>query len=66
MSLHRRKIVLATAAVFAFGLAFAAQPTAFRSDRANAASRWPAQWTPGTTLPMSAYERDFSPEPMPH
>jgi hypothetical protein len=66
VSLHRRKVLLATAAVFAFGLAFAAQPTAFSSDRADPAAYRPAHWTPGTDMPMSAFERNSSLQPMPH
>ncbi len=66
MSLHRRNVLLATAAVFAFGLAFAAQPTAYGSDRADSAAYRQAHWTPGTNMPMSAYERYSSLQPMPH
>jgi hypothetical protein len=66
VSLHNRKMLLATVALFAFGLAFAAQPTAYRGDRTDPAAYRPVQWTPGTDLPMSAYERNSSLAPMPH
>lgn len=56
MHLRRRKMILTAAAAFAFGIAFAAQPTAPREEWSRADSAQRAHWVPGTDSPMSAYE----------
>ena len=53
--MHRRKVTLAAAAVFAIGVAFAAQPTS-RADRNDGAPQPSSLWVPGTQALMSAYE----------
>jgi hypothetical protein len=55
MVLPHRKVLLASAAAFAFGLSFAAQPTDTAAQWARDAETHP-HWVPGTAVPMSAYE----------
>jgi hypothetical protein len=54
--MHRRKVTVAAAAVFAIGVAFAAQPTSLREDWGEAAPRQGLPWAPGTNTLMSAQE----------
>ncbi len=54
--MHSRKVMVAAVAVFAFGVAFAAQPTSLRADWGEAAVRQGQSWVPGTNSLMSAYE----------
>jgi hypothetical protein len=58
--MHRRKVVLTAAAVFAFGVAFAAQPTSLRADWGEGVSRQESLWVPGTNALMSAHEPSVS------
>jgi hypothetical protein len=53
--LRRRKVVFASLAAFAFGIAFAAPPADVRShwDPPSAPG---SLWVPGTDVPMSVYE----------
>jgi len=44
------------AAVFAIGVAFAAQPTSVRADRGSADVRERMPWTPGTNGVVAVYE----------
>jgi hypothetical protein len=54
--MYRRKVVMTAAAVFAIGVAFAAQPTSMRADWREGAPRQRSPWVPGTNTLMSAYE----------
>jgi hypothetical protein len=58
--MYRRKVTVAAVAVFAFGVAFAAQPTSLRADWSEGASRTGALWVPGTNTLMSAREPNVS------
>jgi hypothetical protein len=61
----RRKVLLVAAALFGLGASLAAEPTAYFSDSASRSlSR--AHWTPGSTLPMSAFEQGDGLPPTPH
>ena len=53
--MYRRKAV-AAAAVFAIGVAFAAQPTSLRADWGERAPSQASPWVPGTNTLMSAHE----------
>jgi len=60
--MHRRKVMMTTAAVFAIGAAFAAQPTSVRADRPNnGVVQQRAPWVPGTNMLMSAHEPSAAP-----
>jgi hypothetical protein len=54
--MHRRRITVAAAAVFAVGAAFAAQPTSLRADWGENLQQGPSLWTPGSSRPLSAHE----------
>jgi len=58
--MYRRKVMVAAAAVFAIGVAFAAQPTALRADWGKNAPRQEPLWVPGTNALMSAGELSLS------
>jgi hypothetical protein len=58
--MHRRKVTVAAAAVFAIGVAFAAQPTSLRADWGKGAPRQGSLWVPGTNTLMSAHEPNGS------
>jgi hypothetical protein len=53
--MYRRKVLLTTAAVFAIGVAFAAQPKP-GADSRDSVSRQRTPWVPGASSPMSAHE----------
>jgi|HubBroStandDraft_2_1064218.scaffolds.fasta_scaffold2730367_2 hypothetical protein len=59
--MYRGKVMVTTAAIFAIGAAFAAQPTSTRADRLNGELRRPTLWTPGTNGVMAAYETSAFP-----
>ena len=59
--MYRGKLMVTTAAIFAIGAAFAAQPTSARADRLNGELRRPTLWTPGTNGVMAAYETSAFP-----
>jgi hypothetical protein len=59
--MHRRKVTVVAAAVFAFGVAFAAQPTSLRADWGQGVPRQGSPWVPGTNTLMSAHEPTVSP-----
>jgi hypothetical protein len=59
--MYREKVMVTTAAIFAIGAAFAAQPTSIRADRLNGEAGRPALWTPGTNGVMGAYETSAFP-----
>jgi hypothetical protein len=54
--MHRRKVTVAAAAVFAIGIAFAAQPTSLRADWGKSVPSQRSPWVPGTNALMSAHE----------
>ena len=58
--MYRRKVMVTAAAVFAFGVAFAAQPTSLRSEWREGASRRESPWVPGANMLMSAHESGLS------
>jgi len=58
--MHRRKVIMAAAAVFAIGVAFAAQPTSLRADWGEIGPRQRSLWIPGTNELMSAHEQTAS------
>ena len=58
--MHRRKVMVAAAAVFAIGVAFAAQTTSLRADGGKDAPRQESLWVPGTNTVMSAHEPSIS------
>ncbi|MGA9024754.1 MAG: hypothetical protein WB440_01745 [Steroidobacteraceae bacterium] len=51
--IRRPRVIWTATAVFAFGIAFAAQP-ADREDPSRSSEQ--RSWVPGTVSPMSAYE----------
>jgi hypothetical protein len=53
---YRKKVVAAAGALFAIGVAFAAQPTSPRADWGQGAPRQGSSWVPGTNSLMSAHE----------
>jgi hypothetical protein len=58
--MYRRKVMVATAAVFAIGVAFAAQPTSLRADWGEGALNQKSPWVPGTNTLMSDHEPSLS------
>ena len=58
--MYRRKVVVTAAAVFAIGVAFAAQPTSLRADSGKDVVRRGSPWVPGTNTLMSAYEPNIA------
>ncbi len=59
--MHRRKVMMTTAAVFAIGVAFASQPTSVHADRRGADVQRRELWVPGTNMLMSAREASIAP-----
>jgi hypothetical protein len=58
--MYRRKVTVAAAAVFAIGIALAAQPTSLRADWGEGGSPQVSPWVPGTNTLMSAHEPNLS------
>jgi hypothetical protein len=56
--MNRRKLILTGTAILVFGVAFAAQRTALHSDRSTDRRSAVVRWTPGSAVPMSAFEND--------
>jgi hypothetical protein len=54
--MHRKRVTIAAAAVFAIGAAFAAQPTSLRADWGRALAQQRMPWIPGTASAMSAHD----------
>jgi hypothetical protein len=52
--MHRRRVTVAAAAVFAIGAAFAAQPTSLRADWGRELTQQRMPWIPGTARTMLA------------
>jgi hypothetical protein len=59
--MYRRKVIVTAAAVFAIGVAFAAQPTSEHADRRRGDVRQSEPWVPGTNMLMSAHEAGITP-----
>jgi hypothetical protein len=58
--MYRRKVMVTAAAVFAIGVAFAAQPTSVHADWGEGVPRQGLPWAPGTNALMSAHEPSVS------
>jgi hypothetical protein len=58
--MYRRKVMVTAAAVFAIGVAFAAQPTSLRADWGEGLPQQRSPWVPGTNMLMSAHEPGLS------
>jgi hypothetical protein len=58
--MHRQKVTIAAAAVFAIGAAFAAEPTSLREDWGEGLIQRNQPWSPGTNSLMSAHDPDES------
>ncbi len=58
--MHRRKVTIAAATVFAIGAAFAAEPISVRADWGQGLAPAQLLWTPGGGNVMSAYEPNQS------
>jgi hypothetical protein len=59
--MYRRKVMVTATAVFAIGVAFAAQPTSLRADWGKNVPIQESLWVPGTNTLMSAGESSSSP-----
>lgn len=58
--MHRRKLTMAAAAIFAIGAAFAAEPTSIRADWGSEVIQRSQPWSPGTGSVMSARDPNES------
>jgi hypothetical protein len=58
--MYRRKVLVTATAVFAIGVAFAAQPTSLRAEWGEGILRQRSPWIPGTNELMSAHEQTAS------
>jgi hypothetical protein len=54
--MYRRKVTVAAVALFAIGVAFAAQPTSLRADWGQRMPKQGMPWVPGTNALMPADE----------
>lgn len=54
--MQRRKLIITGAAILVFGVAFAAKRTAEDADRGLNRPTSLARWSPGSDIPMSAFE----------
>jgi hypothetical protein len=61
MPMNRRKVIIAAAAAFAIGIAFAAQPTSVLADRRSGEVQQREPWVPGSNMVMSAHEANVAP-----
>jgi hypothetical protein len=59
--MYRRKVIVTTAAIFAIGVAFAAQPISEHADWSSEGEQQRALWIPGTNMLMSAHEGSIAP-----
>ena len=59
--MYRKKIWMMAVAVFAIGVAFAAQPTSVRADRRSGEVRERTPWAPGTNGVVAVYESSTFP-----
>jgi hypothetical protein len=58
--MYRRNVLMTAAAVFAIGVAFAAQPITRVAGWEEGDSRQRTPWVPGANSPMSAHESSVS------
>ena len=58
--MHRRKAMMAGAAAFAIGAAFA-EPVSVHADRSNSQRIERMHWVPGTNGVMAVYEMSATP-----
>ncbi len=58
--MYRRKVTVAAIAVFALGVAFAAEPTSERSTWSASGTQQRTPWVPGANMLMSAHEPALS------
>jgi hypothetical protein len=58
--MYRRKVLLTASAVFAIGVAFAAQPISQGAGGLPGDSLQRTPWVPGANSPMSAHEMSVS------
>ncbi len=64
--LHRRKVIVVATAIFAIGVALAAQPISEHADREHGRERERTPWVPGANMLMSAHEPSLAaPAPRP-
>jgi hypothetical protein len=63
--MYRGKVTMMAAAVFAIGVAFAAQPTSERADRRDSDTQERNWWIPGTNGVMAVHDSElyFAPPP---
>jgi hypothetical protein len=54
--MYRRGMMITAIAIFALGVAFAAQPTSEHADRGASRPQQLSPWVPGTNMLMSAHE----------
>ncbi len=59
--MYRGKVMVVAAAVFAIGVAIAAQPTSVRADRTNGEMPRGTPWVPGTNGIIAVYESSTFP-----
>jgi hypothetical protein len=59
--MYRRKVMVTAAAVFAIGVAFAAQPTSEHADHRSGNVQQRETWVPGTNMLMSTHEAGVVP-----
>jgi hypothetical protein len=64
--MHRRKVMVTAAAVFAIGVAFAGQTTPQRSNSSEETERPGSPWVPGANMLMSAHDSGLSEVAPPH
>jgi hypothetical protein len=61
LEMYRRRVMIAAAAVFTIGVAFAAQPISERAELHHADVQQRVPWVPGTNMLMSAPESSIAP-----
>jgi hypothetical protein len=59
--MHRRKVTMTAAAIFALGVAYAAPPSAEHRGQANEDLQRRTPWVPGRNMLMSAHEASVDP-----
>jgi len=64
--MYRGKVTVMAVALFAIGVAFAAQPTSVRADRRSEQVQQRTPWAPGTNGVIAAYESSAFPLAPPH
>jgi uncharacterized membrane protein YedE/YeeE len=54
--MYRRRVIVTAAAIFALGVAFAAQPTSEHAESGVSRQQQISLWVPGTNMLMSVHE----------